>query len=65
MCNKRIGVYVKSENVPMTQKLGQLGANNKILDKTILSMSSPAFKASIKFTEIIRNILEILAVFKT
>ena len=39
--------------------------NYEILDKTLLSISSPAYKASIKFTEIIQNVLEILVVFNT
>ena len=37
--------------------------NDNILDKTLLSMASPAYKASIKFNEIIQNVLEILVVF--
>ena len=39
--------------------------NNKILDKTLLSVSSPACKTSTKFIEIIQNVLEILVVFNT
>ena len=39
--------------------------NNKTLDKTLLSMSLSANKASIKFTEIIQNVIVILFVFKT
>ena len=33
--------------------------NNKILDKTHLSMSSPAFITSIKFTDTIQDVLKI------
>ena len=39
--------------------------NNKTLDKTLLSMSSPAYKASIKFTENIQYVMEILVGFNT
>ena len=39
--------------------------NNKILDKTLLTRSSPAYKAYIKFTEIIQNVMEIHFVFNT
>ena len=62
-----IGVDARSENVPMTQNKvkGQLGDNTKLLDKTLLSMSSPVYKASIKFSEIVQNVMEILVVFNT
>ena len=39
--------------------------NIKKLDKTLLSISSLAYKASIKFTEIIQNVMEILFIFNT
>ena len=34
--------------------------NNKIIDKSLLSMSSPVYIASIKFTDTIQDVLEIL-----
>ena len=37
--------------------------NNKILDKTLFSMTFPAYKGSVKFIEVIQNVLEILALF--
>ena len=39
--------------------------NNKILDKTLLFLSYPAYKASIKFNEIIQNVMVILVVLNT
>ena len=38
---------------------------NKNIDKTPFSMSSPAYIKSIKCTEVIRNVLKILAAFNT
>ena len=34
--------------------------NNKIIDKLLLSMSSPAYITSIKFTDTIQDVLKIL-----
>ena len=34
--------------------------NNKIIDKSLLSMSSPAYITSIKFTDTIQDVLKIL-----
>ena len=34
--------------------------NNKIIDKTLLSMSSPDYLTSIKFTDTIHDVLRIL-----
>ena len=33
--------------------------NKKIIDKSLLSMSSPAYMASIKFTDTIQDVLKI------
>ena len=34
--------------------------NYKIIDKSLLSISSPAYKTSIKFTDAIQDVLKIL-----
>ena len=34
--------------------------NNKIIDKSLLSMSSPVYITSIRFTETIKDVLNIL-----
>ena len=38
---------------------------NKNIDKTLFSMSSPAYIKSIKCAEVIRNVLKILAALNT
>ena len=58
MCSIPESVDAKSENVPGTQNKvkGQL-QNNKIIDKRLLSMSSPAYIISIKFADTIQDVL--------
>ena len=51
-----------SENVMGTKIRSKVNwvQNNMIIDKILLSMSSPAYIAYIKFTDIVQDVLKIL-----